>query len=46
MLKTGTIVTSLQKSGFHASRTHFDPLGVRTNANLSQLIEIIERALK
>lgn len=45
MVKTGIIVSALQKAGFHASRTHFDPLGVRTSASLVELTEIISQVM-
>jgi len=35
--KLQDLVTSLQTAGFHATRTHFDPKCIRTNASPAQL---------
>lgn len=41
MVKASNVVSSLQKAGFFASRTHFDSLSVRTTASLAELINVI-----
>lgn len=46
MVKAANVVLSLQKAGFRASRTHFDPLAVRTNASLAELINVIAHTPK
>ena len=35
------MVTDLQISGYRASRTHFDPMGIRTSATLAQLKAVL-----
>ena len=39
--KVVNVVSKLTSKGFLASRTHFDPLCVRTNANVNVLKELI-----
>lgn len=41
MVRAGKIVSLLQKFGYRASRTHFDPLAVRTSAGLTELRNIV-----
>ncbi|GLH09042.1 hypothetical protein R5R35_012544 [Gryllus longicercus] len=41
LLRVEKAVQCLQKKGFRASRTHFDPEAVRTNASLKDLVEIL-----
>lgn len=41
LLRVERAVQCLQKKGFRASRTHFDPEAVRTNASLQDLVEIL-----
>lgn len=39
--KISKVIEILQQNGFRASRTHFDPGAVKTNANLPQLQSVI-----
>jgi hypothetical protein len=43
LLRADRVVTCLRNSGFRASRTHFDPEAVKTNANLAQFCAIMLR---
>ncbi|XP_026278220.1 TRMT1-like protein [Frankliniella occidentalis] len=45
MVKVGKVVSNLQKAGFRASRTHFDPLAVKTTASLSELMGILSHSM-
>ncbi|KAJ1520547.1 hypothetical protein ONE63_003664 [Megalurothrips usitatus] len=45
MVKIDKVIVSLQKAGFRASRTHFDPLAVKTTASLTELIHHISVSL-
>lgn len=36
------LVGLLHKGGYRASRTHFEPQAVRTNATLQQLADVIK----
>ena len=45
MVRAAKIVSYLQKSGYRASRTHFDSLAVRTNASLTELRNIVANTL-
>ena len=37
-----SVITNLSKEGFFASRTHFSPTSIRTNAPLEKIIELIK----
>ena len=41
MPSTGSLIRALREQGFWASRTHFDPQGVRTDAPAGELIRIL-----
>lgn len=41
--KLEKIIAYLQKLGFKASRTHFDPLGIRTSANYEEILKALKR---
>jgi len=41
VLPADKVVETLHKEGFRASRTHFDPMAVRTSASLQQLVKIL-----
>jgi len=41
--KTDSVVNELINHGFRASRTHFNPRGVKTNARLRDIIEILNK---
>ncbi|XP_064606008.1 TRMT1-like protein [Liolophura sinensis] len=40
--KTSKVISVLQTSGFKASRTHFCTTAVRTNANLTQILQLLQ----
>ncbi len=40
------LVEKLREEGFKASRTHFDPMSIRTNASYQELLEVISRILR
>ncbi|RUS68709.1 hypothetical protein EGW08_023528 [Elysia chlorotica] len=40
--KLNNLVKILQENGHRASRTHFDPCGIRTSASVSQFMQILE----
>ncbi|KAK3088033.1 hypothetical protein FSP39_013765, partial [Pinctada imbricata] len=44
--KSGKLITLLRSEGHRASRTHFDPLGIRTSASLNQLYDILLKFCK
>ena len=35
------LITMLKSQGFRASRTHFDPTAIRTDANISQMMQVM-----
>lgn len=40
--KTDRVIEKLREMGFQASRTHFTPTGVKTNADLSSLLNVMQ----
>ncbi|XP_033102089.1 TRMT1-like protein [Anneissia japonica] len=40
-LKMKKVIQLLKQNGFQASRTHFDPVAVRTNASLQEFLKIL-----
>lgn len=39
--KSDKLITMLRSQGFRASRTHFDPTAIRTDANIAQMIQVM-----
>ncbi len=42
-IKTEDVLEKVKKAGFKASKTHFEDLGIKTNANLREIKKIIRR---
>lgn len=39
--KIETVITRLKKAGFRAARTHFSPIGIRSDAGVEEIMEVI-----
>ena len=39
--RSDKLVTMLRSRGFRASRTHFDPTAIRTDANIKQMRQVM-----
>ncbi|NHI94043.1 MAG: tRNA (guanine(10)-N(2))-dimethyltransferase [Candidatus Lokiarchaeota archaeon] len=44
-IKLSRIIDGLKNKGFNASRTHFSPIGIKTNAKRNEIAEIIKNLL-
>ena len=41
LFRSEKLITMLKSQGFRASRTHFDPTAIRTDANIAQMIQVL-----
>ena len=41
LFRSEKLITMLKSQGFRASRTHFDPTALRTDANIAQMIQVL-----
>lgn len=43
LIRTERLIGLLNEKGFKASRTHFNPLSIRTNASVKEIVEVIKQ---
>ena len=41
LYRSEKLITMLKSQGFRASRTHFDPTAIRTDANIAEMMQVM-----